>query len=52
MLIHSVQQGAAYTGCAIKSKAVHGSGAAFNEIGGGVYAMEWTSRYVRIWSGV
>lgn len=43
------QEGNGYTGCAIRSKAAHGSGAQFNVIGGGVYAMEWTSRWVRVW---
>lgn len=42
-------QGDAYTGCAVRSKARHGSGAQFNAIGGGIYAFEWTSRWVRVW---
>lgn len=38
-----------YTGCAVRSRAPNGSGAQFNAISGGVYAMEWTSAWVRVW---
>jgi hypothetical protein len=48
-ILISQQEGAGYTGCAVRSKQQHGSGAMFNAIGGGVYTMEWTRQWVRVW---
>ena len=41
--------GAAGNGCQIKTDNVQTFGDGLNAIGGGVYAMEWTSDFIRIW---
>ena len=37
------------SGCAVSSIDVDSYGSTFNNEGGGVYAMEWTSQYIRTW---
>lgn len=36
-------------GCGIRDNRTTSFGAGFNAAGGGVYAMQWTSDYVRVW---
>jgi hypothetical protein len=40
---------ASNAGCGIKDNSGQSYGSAFNSIGGGVYATEWTSRGINIW---
>jgi hypothetical protein len=37
------------SGCGITASTTSSYGSAFNSGGGGVYAIEWTSQYIRIW---
>ncbi len=37
------------TGCGMQSRLLDSYGAGFNQQGGGVYAMEWTSSAIKIW---
>ena len=37
------------SGCGVTSNTAQSYGAGFNGVGGGVYAMQWTSDYIRIW---
>ncbi|KAK5167026.1 uncharacterized protein LTR77_007755 [Saxophila tyrrhenica] len=37
------------TGCTVVQTSANNSGDSFNANGGGVYAMEWTSRAIRVW---
>ena len=37
------------SGCGVSNTAANVYGSGFNSIGGGVYAMEWTSTSIRIW---
>jgi len=39
----------ASTGCGVSTSNTQGYGDGFNNIGGGVYAMEWTSSSISIW---
>jgi len=39
----------ASTGCGVSTSNTQGYGTGFNNIGGGVYAMEWTSSAISIW---
>jgi hypothetical protein len=41
--------GTANTGCSIHSNVENSFGTNFNNIGGGVYAMEWTSEAISVW---
>ena len=43
------QAGDSYTGCGVSSTQPNSEGNAFNAVGGGVYAMEWTSTAIQIW---
>ncbi|EON64227.1 hypothetical protein W97_03457 [Coniosporium apollinis CBS 100218] len=36
-------------GCGVRARTTDTYGAGFNTIGGGVYAMEWTSSWIRMW---
>ncbi|KAJ9648403.1 hypothetical protein H2199_001258 [Coniosporium tulheliwenetii] len=36
-------------GCGVRARTTDTYGAGFNTVGGGVYAMEWTSSWIRIW---
>ncbi|KAI9798998.1 MAG: hypothetical protein M1833_004351 [Piccolia ochrophora] len=36
-------------GCGVSNPSPHSYGSGFNEVGGGVYAMEWTSQHIAIW---
>jgi hypothetical protein len=36
-------------GCAFLSPSSSSAGSGFNQIGGGVYAMEWTSQHINVW---
>ena len=36
-------------GCGVLDSRTSSYGAGFNAIGGGVYAMQWTSDYIRVW---
>ncbi|KKY17376.1 hypothetical protein UCRPC4_g05620 [Phaeomoniella chlamydospora] len=37
------------SGCGVTADTTESYGTGFNNIGGGVYAMQWTSDYIRIW---
>ncbi|KUJ08535.1 uncharacterized protein LY89DRAFT_332806 [Mollisia scopiformis] len=37
-------------GCGFSTASTQGYGAGFNAVGGGVYAMEWTSTSIKIWN--
>ena len=37
------------SGCYFRAHGTHSYGAGFNSIGGGVYAMQWTSKWISIW---
>ena len=37
------------SGCGVQSASTTSYGSGFNNAGGGVYAMEWTSNWIRIW---
>jgi hypothetical protein len=39
----------ANTGCGVSTSSTAGYGAGFNAIGGGVYAMQWTSSGIYVW---
>ena len=41
--------GSRSNGCSIKSDLRETYGTGFNAVGGGVYGMEWTSDFIRIW---
>lgn len=43
------QAGGGFAGCYTSPKKANSAGTNFNEGGGGVYAMEWTSVAIRIW---
>lgn len=45
-----MQLGGGIAGCTVESTLPDNSGVSFNDVGGGVYAMEWTSTAIRIWS--
>ena len=36
-------------GCGVKDNRTTSYGSGFNALGGGVYAMQWTSDYIRVW---
>ncbi|KAJ9610217.1 hypothetical protein H2200_004994 [Cladophialophora chaetospira] len=36
-------------GCGVTSKSNTSYGAGFNAVGGGIYAMQWTTEYIRVW---
>lgn len=38
------------SGCGVQSASTTSYGSGFNSNGGGVYAMEWTSSWIRVWS--
>lgn len=42
--------GGANSGCSVQSNSSSSFGSKFNSQGGGTYAMEWTSSYIRIWN--
>jgi hypothetical protein len=39
----------AYNGCGVSTSNTQNYGAGFNNIGGGVYAMQWTSSAIKVW---
>ncbi|KAL9093451.1 MAG: hypothetical protein Q9159_000305 [Coniocarpon cinnabarinum] len=39
----------ATSGCIVQSRSKQSYGAAFNSNSGGVYAMQWTSNFIRVW---
>jgi hypothetical protein len=38
-----------FAGCSVEDRRTNSAGSGFNAIGGGVYAMEWTSYFIRVW---
>ena len=38
------------TGCGVQSRSQSSAGTGLNRLGGGVYAMEWTSQAIRVWN--
>jgi len=44
-----LQLGDGITGCTVQSTIPFSLGSSFNDNGGGVYAIEWTSTAIRIW---
>ena len=37
------------SGCTVKDKSPSSSGSGFNDGGGGIYAMEWTAKSIKVW---
>ncbi|KAE8445251.1 hypothetical protein EG329_013623 [Mollisiaceae sp. DMI_Dod_QoI] len=48
-MINPICQESQSTGCAVLTNTPNSYGTPFNTNNGGVYAMEWTSSYIRVW---